>query len=156
MPRLKRSGGFTLLEIVLVVLILGILALVTAPVIGRVVGGMGIKTEALSLAEDIRYAQHKALGEGTNFQLALNKSTGTYWVYPLADSTDIRKDVAMGDSVAGISSTFPVDTGNLDITYITYLPTGSPNEAGRITLTNSNGGSVSVIVALGTGRVRVE
>jgi|GEM_PF-1266013 len=153
MPRLNRSGGFTLLEIVLVVLILGILALVTAPVIGRVVGGMGIKTEALKLAEDIRYAQHAALGEGTNFQLALNKSTGTYRVYPLEDNTDIRKEASMGDSVTGISSDF-YNSG--DMTYITYLPTGSPNEAGTVTLTNQSGGSVSVIVALGTGRVRVE
>jgi prepilin-type N-terminal cleavage/methylation domain-containing protein len=156
MPRLNRTGGFTLLEIVLVVLILAILATVAAPVIGRVVGKAGIKAEALKLCEDIRYAQHSALSEGQYFQLALNKSTGAYRVYPLADGADIRKDVEMGDNVTGISATFPVDADDTDITYITYLSTGSPSVAGTITLSESSGGTISVIVALGTGRVRVE
>lgn len=164
MPRLNRTDGFTLLEIVVVVVILGILALVVAPVLGRVVGGMGIKTEALKLAEDVRYAQHSALSEGRMFRLALDKSTGTYQVYPYdtdadpEDPKDIRKEGALDDSVKGITSSFPVDDEDISITYITYLPTGSPSqlEEMSVTLTNDSGGSVSVIVALGTGRVRVE
>ena len=167
MPRLCRSGGFTLLEIVLVVLILGVLSLAVAPVIGRVVGQTGIKTEAMQLAEDIRYTQHSALSEGQMFRLELNKNSGAYLVYAYdpdadpSDPRDVRKDMAMGDSVTGISSSFPADGDNPNISYITYLATGSPSAEGvpgpwTITLTNDSGGSVSVIVALGTGRVRVQ
>lgn len=164
MPHTYRSGGFTLLEIVLVVLILAILALVAAPVIGRVVGGVGIKSEALKLAEDVRYAQSSALSEGQMFRLALDKSAGTYQVYPYdpdadpEEPKDIRKEGAIGDSVTDISSSFPVNDENINISYITYLPTGSPSQPGEraVTLTNDNGGSISVIVALGTGRVRVQ
>lgn len=150
---LNRSGGFTLLELVVVILILAVMALAVAPIIGQVIGGVGIKSEALQLSEDIRYTQHKALSEGQMFRLMLNTSTKQYQVYPLDDTADIRKEIAMGDTVAGISSTFPTDES---ITYITYLPTGSPSQAGTITLTNDSGGTISVIVALGTGRVRVE
>ena len=150
----NQSRGFTLLEIVLVVLILGILALAVAPVIGRTVGGVGIKTEALRLAEDIRYTQHAAFSEGQNFRLALDTSTGSYRVYPVGHTGDVRKEAEMGDSVAGISSSdLPTDE---DMTYITYLPTGAPSQAGSITLSNDSGGSISVIIALGTGRVRVQ
>lgn len=163
MPRLNRSGGFTLLEIVVVVVILAVLATVVAPVIGRVVGKAGIKTEALKLAEDVRYTQHSALSEGQMFRLEMDMGDGTYQVYPYDpnadpdDPKDIRKDVTLEDSVTGIASSFPTDGDDPDITYITYLPTGSPSQPGEMSVTLSNdSGSVSVIVAMGTGRVRVQ
>lgn len=153
MTRLNRRGGFTLMELVLSVLILGVLTLVAAPVIARAFGGIGAKSEAQKLCEDIRYVQHTALTEGRSVTLVLDTDTRQYRVYPLDDTTDIRRDVTLDECVEGISSTFPMSG---TVTYINYLPTGSPSQAGTVTLSHSGGGTVSVIVALGTGRVRVE
>lgn len=161
---LRNQKGFTLLELIVVILILGILAAAVAPSVGRIVGGVGIKSEALEFAEAVRYTQSRALSEGQYFYLKLNRNTGYYKVYALLEDEsgniyeDIRKEDTVDDVVAGITSSFPPDPDDGSWTVITYMPTGATSQtgAGTITFRSENGDTVKVIVALGTGRVRVE
>ena len=51
-----RKAGFTLLEVLLVVVLLGILAAVVAPAVGGMLSGGSLRTGARELAAAGRYA----------------------------------------------------------------------------------------------------
>ena len=70
------SGGFTLIELIVVLLITGILAVTVAPRLQQsAIDEGGFVTEVLTAA---RYAQKIAVSTGCNVQFASNTATDTY------------------------------------------------------------------------------
>lgn len=73
-PRFSR--GFTLVELLLVIVILGILVVVAAPRVGPLLAGGQLRTGARELASVGRYARTMALMNQTPVDVILNQGTG--------------------------------------------------------------------------------
>jgi type II secretion system protein H len=75
-----RRGGFTLIELILVLALLVIVTSIAAPAMSRFVRGRALDTEARRLYALMHMAQSRAVSEGQPMLLWLDANTGTYGV----------------------------------------------------------------------------
>ena len=66
MPRLKKTRqGFTLIELMVIIAIVGVIATISAPPIYRYVNSNKLQTSADRLAADLQYARTLSISQGT-------------------------------------------------------------------------------------------
>lgn len=87
---LPGRAAFTLIELLLVLLILGILAAVSAPTIGTMLAGGKLRTGARELASAERYARSMALLNQTPIDLVVNLEEGRFSVVARERETNSR------------------------------------------------------------------
>ncbi len=76
--RTSRQGGFTLIELGLVILILGVMIAIALPRLGnRSYAQLNSETRKLALA--YRYLRHAAILNGRNYRLMYDLDNHTYW-----------------------------------------------------------------------------
>ncbi len=86
--------GFTLVEVLLVLVILGITATVAVPAFGRLTARDEAAESSRELLELLRKVRGTAIDRGVATTLTLDPGTGRYWVS--AGSKDGREDLAAG------------------------------------------------------------
>jgi general secretion pathway protein H len=74
------SPGFSLLELILVLLLLGLSSLIVLPTIDTGLRGREVRRSALALAAVARDLRHRALSEGIPQRLTLKVSDNSYFV----------------------------------------------------------------------------
>ena len=84
--RVNKKRGFTLVELVMIIVILGIMALAVIP---RTAAGSRVKLEAASqkIASDLRYAQGMSLAQQVRFGISFDIANEAYFVYRVNVST---------------------------------------------------------------------
>ncbi|HLQ66210.1 MAG TPA: prepilin-type N-terminal cleavage/methylation domain-containing protein [Candidatus Limnocylindrales bacterium] len=162
------AGGFSLVEVILVIAILGILAWISYPKISAI-SEIRLDAAARRVASDLRYAQNRSIGTRVIHGIFFEPSLSRYTVFaptvasPLVDPADRArtllvdftrktefKGVAISSAAFGTSKaiTFdyfgvPRDSGGVDLA-----------ATGRVILT-FQGLSDTVDVTPGTGKVVV-
>jgi len=71
------SGGFTLIEIIIVVVILAIAAMTAIPLMSSA-GSVQIRSAANMIAADLEYARSMAISRGQNYSVVFDKNTESY------------------------------------------------------------------------------
>ena len=84
--RRHRSSGFTLIELVIVLVLLGVLGAVVIPRITE--GSFRDAAFAEQIATAFRYAQRLAVATGCEVQVAVSSTPSTYSVARRSDGTD--------------------------------------------------------------------
>jgi type II secretion system protein H len=74
---LRRSSGFTLIEILIVVVIIAIAAMTAIPMMSSA-GSVQIRSAANMIAADLEYAKSMAIARGQNFSVVFDKNTDSY------------------------------------------------------------------------------
>lgn len=72
-----RSNGFTIIEILIVVFLIGIAAMMAVPMMSSA-GSMQIRSAANMIAADLEYAKSMAISRGQNFSVVFDKSAESY------------------------------------------------------------------------------
>jgi prepilin-type N-terminal cleavage/methylation domain-containing protein len=122
-PAPKKSAGFTLLELVLVMLILTILVGLVAPSLRGFATGRKTTDAAAQLVAVARWARTQAITESTTYHLNLDPAAGTYWVTVLdVAGADQRIQTSLGQIYrvpegVTLESDLPTDQGHQTINF---------------------------------------
>ncbi len=76
----QKLNGFTLLEIVLVIVLVSIMVLAAVPMISKMVPGVGLESEAKKIKAAIIYTQQQAVLTGANHRTVFEPAQQRYLV----------------------------------------------------------------------------
>lgn len=122
--------GFSIMELVLAIAILGLLGLFSLPLINNYQQKTQLEQQARALAIDLRYTQQQAIAQQKNFALTLDTETNSYTISNVADDILIRQ-VQLHPHIS-----FSTITGLTNNTVV-FNQGGGVAETGIIVLTNT-------------------
>lgn len=148
--RRYSEWGFTLIELVCVVALLGIIAFITMPVVSGIAGSRNLEIAANALAMDFRKAQQKAITEGNVQRIEFRIYNDDYRVRDYGSGTAYT--VKLPEGVTYRSVNFPAEGGHPQVS---FYRSGAPSRGGTVGLTDAKGRVKYVILTPATGRVRI-
>jgi type II secretion system protein H len=80
MRRMSSQSGFTLMELVLVMLIVALMSAVAAPALIRFAAGREVDNYGRSLIAAARYARAASISEARVYRLNLDEKTAEFWL----------------------------------------------------------------------------
>jgi len=144
----NKNLGFTLIEILAVLMVVGILALVSLPIYSRIKPKLNLNAETRDIASDLRYAQQLAVTEQTNYSVNFNQAQNQYSIVKISTGEIIKnKSLLNGitiNSITGLDS----DTAEFNVT-------GAATKAGTIVLINTDN-ITNTISIKPSGYVKIE
>ncbi|MEW6447052.1 MAG: prepilin-type N-terminal cleavage/methylation domain-containing protein [Bacillota bacterium] len=154
----RKEAGFTLIETAVTLMVIGIFsALVTVSYL-RYAAHWDLVTAARVLASDIRETRDQAIQGGEGADLWFYKGWGYYErrssTGQVCEEVYLPKRV-MFDSFNGFQEVKGLPAGT-PVYKLHFKFTGNPGSTGTVYLKNTVGESRKVVIAVTTGRVRVE
>ena len=159
-PRMPqgRGGGFTVLELVLVILVVGVLAVFAAPRLFTV-ESITLPAATARLAASIRYTQGLAMSRGQRYRI--NFAANTYQITDMGGAPIVQPLTASTAAVSLAPATLSGFNPPLTGGYLAFDTKGTPyvdpatELAGTVTIVLTAGSEVgSVAIAPETGHVR--
>jgi type IV fimbrial biogenesis protein FimT len=154
-----HSGGLTLIELLVALVILAVVAALAAPNASRWIESYTVRKTGRQLVSDLQLTKMKAVSQGLQHRILFdpankrytiqrgNASSGsTSWVQ--VDSVRSLSDVQNPYYSQGVSL-----ATNFTNNTVLFSPTGSASPAGTVTLTTTN--YTRLVTVILTGRVRV-
>lgn len=149
------SRGFTSIEVLIVLAILGIVSVLILPVADTSLQRDDLEVAALSMVDAIRSAQSSAMNGRDDTRWGVHFEPGSFTVfggsaYSEGAATNEPHDLGGRVEVSDVSLSpgVPCDlvagTGNCDLHFVDSG--GRPSESGEITLTNDSGDSRTVTI----------
>lgn len=148
--------GFTLVEIIIVMLIIGISAGLITIAIGRGSSGLGLKTLTKDVSATLRFARNQAITQKKTYCFVINRNERAYRLY-----TDKIGDDNTKETVEVLNKPIPEDIemglmgSDEDEPFIEFFPVGN-STGGTVEVISSKGAFFHVIVNRITGKVDVE
>ena len=138
--KVRSYSGFTIIELIISIIIVGILATVISINFPHVATNINLNAQAESLANDIRYAQNFAMTKGEHCQFEVFTQTNNYRI----NNSTIHLDKKIS---------FGAITNNL----IIFNSNGVPyiNNTATINLTTTNGNTATITIYPETGSVTI-
>ena len=145
--RRRRSGGFTLVELLVVLVIAALLISVIPPLFSAAIPGVQLKGAARELAAALRYARGRAVARQETSAVTLDVEARQYRVSGRGQSFSLPKNLELELFAARSEQTGGSAAG------IRFYPDGS-STGGRVTL-SAGERAYKVDVDWLTGRVKV-
>jgi prepilin-type N-terminal cleavage/methylation domain-containing protein len=143
--KIYNEKGFTLIEITLVIVILGILLAIAFPGFAHLKHKFDLEMATRYMVSDIRKWQFKAIAEQKDYRFVLNAGTKTY---SFRDGVKIKESRNLSSMIKSISPTEGMSEFYL-------RPSGVTSRAGHFLIKNAANDIKFVYVLNTTGRIRV-
>jgi prepilin-type N-terminal cleavage/methylation domain-containing protein len=142
-----QEGAFTIIELIIVMMVVGVLAAFATPHLGRWLATTGIDAAARGIATDLQLGKMRAISQNTRYRISFNTENDTY---------QMQKDVTGTWQDVGDPKLLPA---GVDLVSTTATPTfqtlGTAPGGATIMLRNAQGRTRMVTVSF-AGRVQVE
>ena len=157
--RRGRDAGFSLMELMVVLVLFGIMSAVALPGFNKFMRAMDLNNQIQVLATNLRVVRQRAITENNNWVVYWS-SADNGWGWWDDDDNDGVKDgpehyqapaPLPGWVTATNSGTNPFASDTL-----TFQPNGSASESGSVIFTNPDGYTRSLSVVRPTGMVTVQ
>jgi prepilin-type N-terminal cleavage/methylation domain-containing protein len=151
----RLVGGFTLVELLITLILLGVVLAMAVPVISGWLANSNLKSVARTMASDVAYLRESALSSGRTHMMSFNMGANQYTLRWDSDGAGTYADVPNYPASRTLS-----DAGDgVRITSVSQSPimmssSGAINPFGTVVITN-NRGSAATITTLITGRSHV-
>ncbi len=154
-----KFAGYTLVELIAVLAILGLVAAMVWPKYQVVADELALRQDAAVLAREIRLARQSAITTGRECALVFKASSGSNksTSYQVRQGQTLRT-VSLRRGVETVGTTFaldPVNPKDWSRSACRLLPLGSPTQGGTVHLKNNRNQSIYIAVTPVTARVRV-
>ncbi len=172
---MRNNSGFTLIELIIVIAILGAMVAVAIPNFLGFQPKSRLKTAARDLYSELQLAKIRAIRSNSDWAIVFNVAAGDYRVCS-SDGGDslwtgtgndiVTKTVVLSDYGSGV--TYGIGTGfsgidgssigngvNYPGDVVVLEPRGTTDNTGYVYLTNSNGTSYIGVGTLSSGVVRL-
>lgn len=150
------TRGFSLVELMIVILVMGLLTAIAAPAMGRFLQSWRLNGEAQQLATSLRLARAAAVTKNTNAVFVFDASAGEYFYIEDDDGDGAASGGEYQSEVREFSAGISVDSYSMGQQWITFGPKGNTIDGGAIVLANSHLNTRRVRVFSGTGNVTVD
>ncbi len=137
-----NSAGFTLIEMMATISILGILAAIGLPAFTRTLPGLRLTDAARQVATELQHVRMKAIAQGVAQQMSFSTTTYTLQRCNGACTNDSGA-IALPQGITAIASAVPQ-----------FQPRGTANTVSTITL--SNGTQQKYVCVKTIGRVNIQ
>lgn len=147
-----KSRGFSTIELVIIMILLGILSVVAATQLGKYYGGIKLENATMKIASDIRYAQNRATTTQQRSQVNFAAGGISYTINSCASYTSSTctcaiwspvKTIGLNSDFSGVTiATIPGNCIEFDSLGRPYYNAGCANPA--VACTNSAGSTVTV------------
>lgn len=155
--KMKTNKGFSLIELLIVIAIIGIMAGIAAPLFNKYRHNTNLKEAARDFSSDIALYRQRAVAENIHYKITFDQPANNYTVQKETASgsgvyIDLVPAVTKGTGVYG--QVIIADDPTPTIASITFSPRGTMS-AGTITLKHTIRLSTAAIITNITGRVYV-
>ena len=170
----KSRGGFTLLEVILVVTLLVVIVSIAVPMFGRLYGDMRMDAAADTVRTNWAEARAHAMNEARPYRFAVKPGTNEFRVaparvdyWPGTELPPVIGDISLGDSQPMDLSdslpegvTFSVEDASAPddsgwVPYATFMPDGSCRDNVRLRIESSDFKPITLRLRGMTGSVRM-
>jgi len=155
-PSRRSAGGFTLLELILVLLIISVVLAMAAPSLRGFVRGRRTADAASQLLAMTQWARSQAAAEGCLYRLNVDAQAGTYWLSVERGGAFVKLDGEYGRHFRlpdGVTASLETPANN-SAAYIRFRPNGRCDEA-TIELRGRQGEVFRVTCDSATERFRI-
>jgi len=148
---IRRERGFTLLELLVVILIIGFVIAVSVPSLSRGTAAVELRTAGRDVVNCLRYAREKAITEQVGIQVAVDRESRK--VLLLAEAGQGVRSYVLPESVH-FGRLALTDGEGLDTLNLRFLPNGS-SERAEIELRSRTGAQLWLVTDPITGGARI-
>lgn len=156
----NNNKGFTMIEMMVIVVVIGIIATLSLPGFGKIMDRLKLKTAGRDVVSAMRFARSAAVSQKDQFGVYFDQSARTFLVFKdIANQSSFTYDVG-ADSVIQIKK-LPrnVNFGYTSIPgpAIIFKPNGSAYTSGQVYMSSYGQyeGYLTVDVLGSTGRVKI-
>jgi prepilin-type N-terminal cleavage/methylation domain-containing protein len=157
--KMRSISGFTMLEMMIIVVIIGIVSAIAVPTLWGVMPRLRARSEARAILNKIREARSRAISDG--IQVGVHYDSNTRDVFIFKDYIN-PLDYLYEEGEPHIGPTHQLDVrvnvvnSNFIANTLVFLPDGQASQSGTMTISaGENGPSYTISVIGPTGRAKV-
>lgn len=147
-------NGFTLIELVLVLFVIGIASALAVGILYRSMDNIRLKTSAKDVSASLRYARSQAVAEKKIYSFVMNNNRYGLYTEP-HDKSDAGQDKTSFVFQKTLPQGIAAEYNESEDIRIDFYPQGD-STGGEIRLRNEKGSELLITVEKITGKVKIE